>query len=127
MKVICPYCNEEALLVDSAEVYNGTSYGMIWLCRDCDAYVGCHKNSKRHAPLGRLANKKLRLLKRQAHSAFDRLWKRKMIRDDCSKKEARQAGYTWLAKQLGIQVKECHIGMFDEELCRQAIKVCNNV
>ncbi len=42
MQVFCPYCNNEAKLVDSAIIYRGVSYGDIWLCKPCDAYNGVH-------------------------------------------------------------------------------------
>lgn len=122
--VICPYCASPARLVDSAEIYGGRSYGMAWWCKPCDAYVGTHRNSKRHAPLGRLANAELRRLKMKAHAAFDPLWQGKMRRDGCSKAEARTAGYAWLADRLGIAHKDCHIGMFDEALCLRVIEIC---
>ena len=47
---------------------------MIWHCWPCGAYVGVHKNSPDHAPLGRLANAELRKMKIKAHAAFDKLW-----------------------------------------------------
>ena len=112
----CPYCNEPAELTDSAEIYNGVSYGMIWLCRPCHAYVGTHKNSKTHAPLGRLANAELREAKKLAHLFFDRLWKS----DSMKRKEA----YQWLADKLDIPVKSCHIGMFDVEQCNKVVRLC---
>jgi len=124
MEVRCPYCGEQAILTDSSEVYHGKSYGMIWICRPCKAWVGTHKNSKRHVPLGRLANAELRRWKIKAHDAFDDLWNRKMNRDRCSKTEARTAGYSWLAAELGIKEDDCHIGMFDVPMCRKAVDVC---
>lgn len=127
MDVRCPYCGRPAELVDSAEVYGGRSYGMIWVCRPCDAYVGCHKNSPRYAPLGRLANAELREWKQRAHAVFDPLWQRKMQRDKCSKSAARSAGYQWLAGRLGIEVKDCHIGMFDVDICRRVVEACTEV
>jgi len=123
-EVNCDYCHDSAVLVDSAEVYGGRSYGLIWLCRPCGAYVGIHKDSKDHKPLGRLANAELRAAKVNAHSVFDPLWKRKMDKEGCSKKEARKAGYYWLSKQLGISMKECHIGMFDVSMCKRVVEVC---
>lgn len=54
---VCPYCKEQTEYVDSACIY-GKSYGMIYLCRKCDAYVGVHKGTNK--ALGRLANKELR-------------------------------------------------------------------
>lgn len=121
--VICQYCSIPARLTDSVEVY-GRSYGVIWLCDKCGAYVGCHESSKTHAPLGRLANAELRTLKIAAHAAFDPLWQRKMVRDQCSKSKARKAGYRWLAKEMGIEFKHCHIGFFNEDQCRQAAEIC---
>ncbi|MBO7256277.1 MAG: hypothetical protein J6V04_03005 [Bacteroidales bacterium] len=38
---ICPYCGKDSELIDSSEIY-GTSYGPMYICRDCDAYVGCY-------------------------------------------------------------------------------------
>jgi hypothetical protein len=122
--VVCPYCGKDAVLVDSAEVY-GRSYGLIYLCRPCKAWVGVHKGTEK--PLGRLANKELREAKKAAHAAFDPLWRAKIRRDGCSKSQARKAGYSWLAKQLGIHFSECHIGMFDVDLCEKVIAVCRAV
>lgn len=45
--VVCPYCGELAELIDSKEIYS-RSYGKAWICRTCDAYVGCHKGT--HKP-----------------------------------------------------------------------------
>ena len=41
---ICPYCGKPTEFVDSSVIY-GRSYGMIYLCRDCRAYVGVHKGT----------------------------------------------------------------------------------
>ena len=66
---ICPYCGKETELIDSAEVYHGVSYGWMYICRPCDAYVGCYKGTKK--ALGRLANAELRKYKHEAHGVFD--------------------------------------------------------
>lgn len=124
--VECPYCGRPALLTDSKEVY-GTSYGMIWLCKPCNAYVGVHKDSKDHKPLGRLANAELRKSKQEAHAAFDPLWEGKMRRDNCSKSKARKAGYKWLANSLHIKYEHCHIGMFDVEMCKRVVNLCAGI
>lgn len=113
MTLNCPYCGEKAVLIDSAEVYRGTSYGPIWICRPCKAWVGCHAGTVH--PLGRLANGKLRRLKMDVHRLFDPLWKEKKI----SRKDA----YRWLALALEIEFKRCHIGNFDEDMCERAIKL----
>ena len=126
MKVDCPYCNGQAKLIDSKEIY-GKSYGMVWVCEPCDAWVGTHKGSKKHRPLGRLANAQLRHWKQLAHTKFDPLWIAKMRRDKCRRNTARRLGYTWLAKQLGIEVKDCHIGMFDVDLCMRVVEICRTL
>lgn len=121
----CPYCGSEVKLTDSAIIYNGRSYGMAYVCSrfpKCDAYVGCHKGTDK--PLGRLANAELRQAKSNAHQLFDALWKRKIKKDQCRKKDARSLGYKWLAKSMGLRYKDCHIGMFDVDKCNQVINLC---
>lgn len=124
---VCPYCDQTAELVAGDVIYPhrpDLSSRCFWRCEPCGAWVGTHKDSKRHAPLGRLANVELRKAKQQAHAVFDPLWKGKMRRDKCSKTEARQAGYRWLADQLEIEGSACHIGMFDVETCRRVVAIC---
>lgn len=112
--VVCPYCSKAAsLLKNSGELYHGRNYGPVWLCRPCQAWVGCHKNTTR--PLGRLANAELRAIRIKAHSAFDPLWRNGRM--------PRQDAYALLASGLGINPSECHIGMFDEQRCRDVIAV----
>ena len=127
LDIICPYCGKEAKLVGGDIVYPHRSdlkSKKFWHCEDCSAYVGTHGNSKKAQPLGRLANKELREWKQKAHSVFDPLWKRKIEKDGCSKTKARKAGYKWLAEQLGVEVKDCHIGMFDVEGCKKVFYLC---
>lgn len=110
----CPYCNKPVeFLADSSEIYHGKNYGPIYVCRTCQAWVGCHKGTTN--PLGRLADKELRSLKIALHDEFDSIWKSGMM--------TRKDAYQWLAGQLGIPVDECHIGMFDNEMCKKAIDV----
>lgn len=115
--VICDYCGRKAKYVDSKIVY-GKSYGMIYYCGDCNAYVGVHKGSDK--PLGRLANAELRYWKTAAHAVFDPLWKYGRF------KHHRNAAYGWLAQKMGIPVEQTHIGMFDVAQCRRAINIVQN-
>jgi hypothetical protein len=85
----------------------------------CDAWVGTHKNSPTHAPLGRLANAELRAAKRAAHAAFDPLWKGGQM--------SRSKAYALLAQKMGIDPKDSHIGMFDVEQCKTVILLCTPV
>jgi hypothetical protein len=123
---ICDYCGNPArLLTSSAGLYRGVDYGPTWYCANGHeaAWVGCHRDSKDHAPLGRLANAELRQAKQDAHRVFDRLWRQKM-RSGATKHIARNAAYAWLAQQLGIPQRDCHIGMFDLEQCRRVVDIC---
>lgn len=120
---ICPYCDKEPKYVDSKVIYNGVSYGMIYLCEDCDAYCGVHnRNSK--VSLGRLANAELRRWKKDAHGHLDVLWRDKMKRDEVPKHIARTAAYKWVSEKLGIPLPLCHIGMFNVVDCKRLITLC---
>lgn len=115
MKVFCDYCGSEAVLVEDSEIY-GRSYGhKCWLCRRCNAYVGCHRGTNK--PLGRLANADLRRWKTAAHDAFDPLWKYGKF------KHRRNAAYAWLAEQMNLPVDKTHIGMFDVGQCKRVIEI----
>lgn len=113
-KVYCDYCGRETEYVDSKVIY-GKSYGKIYLCRNCMAYVGVHKGTDK--PLGRLANAELRNWKKAAHAVFDPLWKYGRFRGH------RNAAYAWLAQKMGLPVEKTHIGMFDVGQCRKAIEI----
>ena len=49
-KVYCDYCGRETEYVDSKVIY-GKSYGKIYLCRNCMAYVGVHKGTDKPLPM----------------------------------------------------------------------------
>lgn len=107
---ICPYCKNKTKYVDSAIIY-GKSYGMIYLCKPCDAYCGVHKGTDKS--LGRLANKELRHWKKEAHKYFDIIWK--------EGHEKRGEVYKHLANHLKLPVEYCHIGMFSVETCKKVV------
>lgn len=113
---ICPYCNAVAKLVTGKVIYPHRPdlfRKKIWQCAPCDAIVGCHGTSD--TPLGRLANAPLRHKKQAAHAAFDPIWK--------SGARKRGGAYGWLADQLGIAHKDCHIGEFDEATCERVVQI----
>lgn len=115
----CPYCDGRSVLASSAEVYGGRDYGPIYLCRPCDAYVGCHPGTTK--PLGRLANAELRQWKQRAHAAFDPLWKRGSKQQRFKR---RRDAYAWLANNMGLSGDACHIGMFNVTQCKQVVDLC---
>ncbi len=125
----CAYCRLPAQLVTGAEIYphrDDLAGEKFWRCVPCSAWVGCHKagawvpgangsktTSDGTLPLGRLANAELRALKRQAHGAFDPIWKARHMN--------RREAYAWLAGRLGINATVVHIGDLDEAGCRAVI------
>ncbi len=123
----CVECRNHARLAESQAVYPFAPqyWGRpIWLCR-CGAYVGCHPGTNK--PLGNPAGKEARAARQDAHAAFDDLWRRKMVRDKCSKTKARRAGYAWLADQLAIHPDKCHISMMNADQARLVVKLCNGL
>lgn len=116
VNVVCPYCGRRAELIDSSAVYNGESYGKIYLCRPCWAYVGVHRNT--YIPLGRLADKDLRRWKRCVHEVFDTLWV-----NEPNRRLARTNAYKWLADKMGLPVDEAHFGKFDIDQCKKAVQI----
>ncbi len=115
---ICPYCGSSTELKNSSIVYQ-RDYGWLWICSrfpECNTYVGCHKGTT--TPLGRLADKQLRLWKGNAHALFDRKWKKGKMK--------RGQAYRWLADKLGIEPEKTHIGMFDVEQCKRVVEICKN-
>ncbi|MDM8174829.1 zinc-finger-containing protein [Olivibacter sp. 47] len=112
--LVCPYCDAATVYVDSAEFYNGKSYGMVYACRPCKAWVGVHSTNPKVA-LGRLADSELRLAKQAAHYYFDIIWRRKHM--------SRSKAYEWLSGKLRVVKKECHIGYFDISQCNKVIEL----
>lgn len=107
----CPYCGKPSKWCDNKEVYGkryGKSYMCYW-CKYCDAYVGCHQNSRR--PLGTMANKELRGWRMKAHRLVDPLWQGGGYK--------RRTVYLRLSEAFGKQV---HIAESDIETCKEIIK-----
>lgn len=117
MNVICPYCQKRTVLLNGQELYphrRDLVKKLFWVCEPCGASVGCHPGTKR--PLGRLANAMLRKAKMEAHGIFDKFWKYGRL--------TRAEAYRWLAKELDLTRETCHIGMFDEAMCKKVVEVC---
>lgn len=125
----CPYCGKlSVFMASSASIYHGHNYGSVWICHSCAAWVGCHDGT--NLPKGRLADATLRQAKRDVHDVFDGLWMN--VREAYPEATgglgklrgiARTRAYSWLAEQLGIPARDCHVGMFDVVTCRRAIAV----
>ena len=123
-RLICSDCGgRDVQCVPGQEIYphRPDLYAKwFWRCA-CGAYVGCHPNSQ--TPLGTPAGPATRKARNQAHAAFDALWQRKMRRGT-PRKEARNAGYAWLAREMGLDGEDTHIGSFTQEQCERVIELC---
>ena len=108
----CPYCNKEAAWVSNEVIY-GKQYGksnhMAWWCKPCDAYVGCHCNTK--TPLGTMANAELRKWRTKTHMRIDPMWR-------CEKYNRKKI-YQMLKDHFG---REIHIGETNIETCKEILK-----
>lgn len=120
--LVCPYCGSKTELIDSGKIYR-KSYGNLYICVPCDAYVGCHGSTD--IAKGSVANKALRDARQAAHAAFDPLWHIKMKRSGCDRRTARDKAYQWLGRCMGIPREEAHIAMFNMEQCQQVIELCS--
>lgn len=111
--MICAYCNEPTTFYKDSSIVYSKDYGPIWACLKCRAWIGCHPGTNK--PLGRVATKKLRALKIEAHKHFDRIFTYKIMK--------RSKAYWWLSEQLQIPKRYTHIGMFGEETCKKVISL----
>lgn len=93
-----------------------------WLCGKCWGYVGVHKDTLK--PLGSPADKETRRAREAAHAAFDPMWQKRQRLSGLSKSTARNRGYKWLAEQLGIARRDCHIGHMNAEMARRVVEIC---
>lgn len=122
---VCVECNgRDPELVGGDVIYphRPDLYRKKFLRCRCGAYVGCHMGTD--LPLGHPAGPLTQRARKDAHAAFDPLWKRKMAKDGVSKHEARGAGYRWLAAELGIDPKACHIGWMNRETALRVVAAC---
>lgn len=109
---ICPYCNGPSEFFPTSEAIYGSNYGPVYVCKKCEAYVGCHKGTT--VALGRLADITLRALKMKCHSIFDQTWQSQLM--------TRDEAYAWLAGLLDLPSEYTHIGMFGPDTCKRIIR-----
>lgn len=109
--MICPFCDKPAEWVANEAIY-GRRYGksyMMWWCKPCDAYVGCHNNTQQ--PFGSMANRPMREWRKKTHALLDPIWK--------SGEVDRREVYRRLSKYLGYSV---HVGEASVEDCKRIME-----
>lgn len=122
--LVCIECGgDKAELTDGTVIYPhrpdlATKY--FWRC-PCGGYVGCHGDSDK--PKGLPAGRETHAARIRAHAAFDPLWRAKMAKEGCVQSVARKAGYKWLAGQMDLKMRDCHIGHMNAEQCEQVVRI----
>lgn len=111
----CPYCGSPVVYRSADGIYHSNQRSvMLYVCSKypaCDAYVRVHAGT--NVPVGKLANRELRSLRKTAHRYFDQLHKSGLM--------DRRDAYAWLSDLLCIPLSEAHIGYLGEYYCKQVI------
>lgn len=106
---VCPYCHNRSVL-KAVEGVVPTCYK--WACVSCNAHVLCHQDTC--IPMGMPAKPELRKLRKDAH---------KLMRDIMELNgQSPLAVYADLAASLNQSRKKTHMGIMNEEECREAIR-----
>lgn len=90
-------------------------YGLFYGCShypQCRGTLGAATNGR---PLGSPGDGRTRRARKEAHNAFDQLWKANTPRMD------RDAAYAWLRDKMGLSLLEGHIGHMTFEQCQKLI------
>ncbi len=111
----CRYCQFPVELVNNEVMYGQPAGVWPWAYRcthtKCHAHVGCHPGTA--IPMGTLADQETRHARTLAHLALDPL----------SSHMTRTQAYKWLAHQLGIKHRQCHISWFDLNTCHLVVAI----
>jgi len=112
----CPYCGKSVVFRSADGIYHDNSNGtMLYVCSgypECDAYVRAHSGTK--IPVGKMADRRLRALRKTAHDYFNQLY----LSGYMTKRDA----YRWLADLISAPLSEAHIGYLGEYYCELVIK-----
>lgn len=111
---LCDTCGKTARLVHDIELYGRPvlDWPFHWWCPNCYAHINCKPGTD--IPVKAMDSIAVKEARRQAHRHFDRLWRTK---------PERTKAYSWLARQMNMSPKECHIGMFTIDQCKDVIRL----
>lgn len=112
----CRFCKGEVKLIHNAELY-GREFGwpLTYRCECCGARVGTHPGTD--IPLGTLADEATQKARKEAHAAFDPIWRGKTPWH-------RSQAYKALARAMGV--RSAHISWFDADECRRIVRLCQS-
>ena len=113
--MICQFCSSRAQKVTGEKIYphrKDLHHLRFFYCDNGHdpAYVGTHKYGK---SFGTLADAETRKARSQAHQAFDRIWKDKLL--------SRSKAYRVLSRYMNLPLKKTHIGMFSATQANEVV------
>ena len=114
---VCETCGGEVLLKWNNAVFElPKPTGAIYVCEnfpECKSYTTCHVGTTE--PIHTVTELPIREHRMKAHESFDWVWKSGTMK--------RNEAYLWLSIRLNIPQNICHIGRFDEEMCKKVIQI----
>lgn len=116
---ICPYCGASVNRVHSSQIFHNNTDGFYYVCSNwprCTAYT--KENPIFKKPTSTIADRATRLKRQEAHYWFDQM--------HIGFGMTKSAAYEWLAKELQIRRANCHIGLFDIEMCNRVISIVSS-
>lgn len=131
---ICPACGQPGRLAYGSEVYPHRAdlrAKPFWVCDADKTRVGCHPGTT--VALGTMATPALRAACSRAHEAVDPIWLGQFDHNvsrhgqTISRQVARRRVYSFMAATLGVERDACHIGMFDEKMCRRVVETMRHI
>jgi hypothetical protein len=114
----CSECGTISRLTTGEHIYpdrHELHHRYYWKCPNCKAYTGTQYDTT--IPIGTPAGLRTRQSRMDAHFAFDRLWKHGFM--------TRSEAYEWLAVVMGLEPKDCHIGLMNLKQANRVITLAN--
>jgi|DEB0MinimDraft_6_1074348.scaffolds.fasta_scaffold98348_2 hypothetical protein len=107
MEIYCCGCGKDtqARLTTGKEVYRNQEYLhelYFWKCDTCKNFVGTHKGSKHHAPLGVIPTPGIKKMRQFLHNHIDSMWGR-------GKSLSRGQLYAAISRDLGYPYHTANI------------------
>jgi hypothetical protein len=101
MTIYCGICDkkQEIILTTGKEIYphrKDLFKLKFWKCPVCGGYVGTHKNSKKHKPLGCIVSKEVKNARIRIHKLLDILWS-----SPCEFNYSRKELYKKISEHIG--------------------------
>ena len=118
---VCPYCGGKMILKSGQEIGSFYKDQMRYVCEnypDCETSARAEFYQGNWQMISTPANKKLRILRNEAH-----FWMEKLVDTGCISSEEQVAWYI-SAHSILANGKRIHIGQCREAACEDIIKIC---